>query len=87
MEYRWLQAISPAAWLIPIAIILAAVIGGVFTRRDSSKPLASTTGSTSPAIHDVNGGVKVHYVTNNYHGADPATVARLEELLNEKEID
>ena len=87
MEYHWLQAIPPAAWLIPIAIILAAVIGGVFTRRDSSKPLASTTGSTSPAIHDVNGGVKVNHVTNNYHGIPPQVVARLEEALNKKEIE
>ena len=87
MEFRWLQDIPPAAWLIPIAIILAAVIGGVFTRRDSSKPRPSTTGSNSPAINVANGDVKVHYGTINYHGADPATVAFLKELLDEKEIE
>ena len=87
MEYHWLQDIPPAAWLIPIAIILAAVIGGVFTRRDSSKPLASITGSNSPAIQDVGGDVKVNYGTINYHGADPARVAFLEKLLDEKEIE
>ena len=78
MEDHWLQAIPPAAWLIPVAIILAALIGGVFTRWNSSKPRPSTTGSNSPAIN---------YGTIHYHGADPATVAFLKELLNKRNIE
>ena len=87
MKYGWLQAIPPADWLIPIAIILAAVITGVFGFFYFSEPRSSTTGSNSPAIHDVGGDVKVHYGPINYHGADPARVAFLKELLDEKEIE
>ena len=86
MKYRWFPAIPPAAWLIPIAIILAAVITGVFGFFYFSEPRSSTTGSTSPAINVANGDVKVHYGTINYYGADPATVAFLKELLDEKDI-
>ena len=80
MEYHWLQAIPPAAWLIPIAIILAAVIGGMFTFRNSSKPRSSTTGSK--VRHPRRMAVKVHY---GYPG--PQVIARLEKLLDEKDIE
>ena len=42
----------------------------------------TTTGPNSPVINDVGGDVII-----NYHGADPARVAFLKELLDEKEIE
>ena len=85
MEYRWVRRTEITAAVIgAIAIVFAAWIS---KPSDSPKLQQAIKGSNNPAINDVDGDVNVNYGTINYHGASPAIVARLEELLNKKDIE